>query len=137
MANDANLDLVRRFCEGWSRMDLADVLACADPEIEFDWTGSRAPDRDVYKGHGGLSRFWAEQMEAFDQFTVEVVEAITIDHERLVAVTKVHGRGRGSGISLDAGGAMLWRVRAGRILGGKLFQNKQDALEAAGLAEGV
>jgi ketosteroid isomerase-like protein len=110
-------------------------LECAHPDIEFDWSASRSPYRDVYKGHEGVMRFREEQEEAWDRFTVEVVEAIPVDHERLVAVARVRGRGRGSGIDLEAGGAMLWRIRDGLILSGKLFQSRQEALEAAGLSE--
>jgi ketosteroid isomerase-like protein len=132
-----NAETVRRFTESWTNRELERVLECAGEEIEFDWSGSRSPFRGVYKGHDGLIQYWADQEEAWSEFSVEIVEVIPCDRERLVTVTAVRGRGRGSGINLEARGATLWRVRDGRIQGVKLFQDKEEALEAAGLAEGT
>jgi ketosteroid isomerase-like protein len=135
-AHDGNAETVRRFMESWTRRDLDGVLACADPRMEFDWSRSRSPQQGIYRGHDGLVQLWADQEDAWEQFSIEVIETIPIDRERLVAVTRVRGRGRGSGIDLEAGGAMLWSVRGGLIQSGKLFQDKDGALEAAGMAEG-
>jgi ketosteroid isomerase-like protein len=129
-----NIEIVRRFYDSFTRRDLESALACADPAIEFDWSASRSPFRDVYQGHDGMERFWAEQEEVFEEFRVEIEEVVELDPERLITVTTVRGRGRGSGVTTEARGAMLWRVRDGAIVSGKLFQEKAEALEAAGLS---
>jgi ketosteroid isomerase-like protein len=130
-----NVAIVRQFYECWTNRDFDGVLECSDPDVLFDWSESRSPYTGVYAGHDGLMEFRTELEEAFDDFSVEAVDVIELDSERLLTVTAVRGRGRESGISLEAGGAMLWRLRDGRILSGKLFQNKSAALEAVGLSE--
>jgi ketosteroid isomerase-like protein len=130
--SEDNVEIVRRFYKCWTDQDFDGVLACADPAVCFDWSESRSPYRGVYTGHEGVMEFRKELEEAFDDFSVEAIDTIELDSERLVTVTAVRGRGRESGILLRADGAMLWRLREGRILGGKLFQNKDEALEAAG-----
>jgi ketosteroid isomerase-like protein len=130
-----NVEIVRRFYECWTNRDFDGVMECSDPDVLFDWSESRSPYTGVYAGHEGLMEFRTELEEAFDDFSVEAVDVIELDSERLVTVTAVRGRGRESGIHLEAGGAMLWRLRDGRILSGKLFQNKSAALEAVGLSE--
>jgi ketosteroid isomerase-like protein len=130
-----NVEIVRRFYECWTNRDFDGVLECSDPDVLFDWSESRSPYTGVYAGHEGVMEFRQELEEAFDDFSVEAVDVIELDSERLVTVTAVRGRGRESGILLEAGGAMLWRLRDGRILRGKLFQNKSAALEAVGLSE--
>jgi ketosteroid isomerase-like protein len=130
-----NVEIVRRFYECWTNRDFDGVLESSDPEILFDWSESRSPYTGVYAGHEGVMEFRTELEEAFDDFSVEAVDVIDLDSERLITVTAVRGRGRESGILLEAGGAMLWRLRDGRILSGKLFQNKSAALEALGLSE--
>jgi ketosteroid isomerase-like protein len=130
-----NAEIVRRFYERWSKQDLDGVLECAHPEIEFDWSASRAPFGGVYTGHEGLTRFWTELRDAWEEFSLEIVEVVECDGERLVTVTVVRGRGRGSGIRMEAGGAMLWTLREGTIVSGRFFQNKEEALKAAGLLD--
>src|SRR5205809_220912 len=130
-----NVEVARRFYERWTAQDLEGVLECAHAEIEFDWSASRAPFRGVYNGHEGLTRFWSELLGAWEEFSLEIVEVVECDPERLVTVTVVRGRGRESGINTEAGGAMLWVLREGKILSGKLFQNREEALKAAGLTD--
>jgi ketosteroid isomerase-like protein len=127
-----NIDIARRFNDRWGERDWDGVLDCIHPEFEFDWSESRSPWSGVYKGHEALRRFWNDQQEAWFRFNIEIVEAIELDPERIVTATVVRGRGRGSGINLEATGAMLWTIRDGAILSGKLFQNKEEALEGAG-----
>jgi ketosteroid isomerase-like protein len=100
-----NFDLVRRFYRSWSDGNIDGVLEIADPDIEFDWSESRSPYQGVYRGHEGLARFWREQTEAWEKFNIELVEAIDCGPDCVIAVTGVHGRGRGSGIAIDATGA--------------------------------
>jgi ketosteroid isomerase-like protein len=130
-----NAETVRRFMESWTNQKLDGVLECAAEGIEFDWSRSRSPFRGIYKGHDGLIQFWADQQDAWSEFSVEIVEVVPCDLERLITVTAVRGRGRGSGITMDARGATLWRVRDGAIQSARLFQDKEEALEAAGPAE--
>jgi ketosteroid isomerase-like protein len=70
--------------------------------------------------------------EAFEHFSPTMVEAIDCGPDRLISIDRVRGRGRGSGIDMEAHGAMLWTIRAGRIFHVKMFQTKEDALAAVG-----
>jgi ketosteroid isomerase-like protein len=130
-----NVEIVRQFYKCWTNRDFDGVLECSDPDVLFDWSESRSPYTGAYAGHAGVMEFRTELEEAFDDFSIEAVDLIELDSERLVAVTAVRGRGRESGIRLEARGAMLWTLRGGRVLSGKLFQNKSAALEAVGLSE--
>jgi ketosteroid isomerase-like protein len=129
-----NVEIIEGFSESWTKKDLAGVMERAHPEIEFDWSASRSPFSDVYRGHQGLMRFWKDQEDAFEEFSVELVEAVECDSERLITVNKVRAKGRGSGATTEARGAMLWTVRDGAIVSAKLFQERAEALQAAGLS---
>jgi ketosteroid isomerase-like protein len=126
-----NVEILRRFYDCWNNGDLDGMLECAHAEVRFDWSESRSPQRGVYTGHGGVIEFRNELLEAFDDFSVEAVETIELDPERLVTVNVIRGRGRESGIDLQASGALLWRLSGGRIHSAKLFQSKDEALAAA------
>ena len=128
----ASGDIVRRFYDHLSGDDHDGALTVVHPDFEFDWSESRAPWRGVYHGHQGVRQLWSEQHEAWERFRLEMVEAVVVDPERVVTVTRVHALGKGSGIPIEANGALLWTIRDGLLCRGKFFQSKAEALEAAG-----
>ncbi len=130
-----NVELVQRFEASWAKRDLDAALECVSAEMEFDWSASISPFKGTYMGHDGLARFWTEMLDAFDRFSPEMEEVIECGPEELITVDLVRGRGKGSGIEIEARGAMLWTVREGRIVRGKMFQTKEEAIEAVGLSE--
>jgi ketosteroid isomerase-like protein len=130
-----NVEIVRRFENSWARRDLDAALECIDDEFEFDWSESRGPFVGTYKGHQGLARFWTDLLEAWEQFSPEMAEVVECGPETLITIDVVRARGRGSGIDMEAQGAMLWNVREGKIVRVKMFQTKTEALEAVGMSE--
>jgi ketosteroid isomerase-like protein len=129
----ANRELVRQFENGWAGGDLDAVQKCVSADFEFDWTNSIGPFVGVYEGHDGLARFWKELQETWDDFAPHALETIECGPDQLITVNLVSGRGKGSGIPVQARGVMLWTIRDGQIARVKLFQTKEDALGAVGL----
>ena len=130
-----NVELVRRFEKSWARRDLDAALECVHDDLEFDWSDSMGPFVGTYKGREGLTRFWTEMLEAWEQFSPEIEEIFDCGPERLITLDVVRARGKGSGIDMEARGAMLWTVQEGKIVRVKMFQTKDEALEAVGLSK--
>jgi ketosteroid isomerase-like protein len=129
-----NVEIVRRFYESWTNQDLDRVLDCAHAEIQFDWSASQAPFGGIYVGHEGFQRFWTEHNDAWEEFRLEITEVVECTQDRVITVTVVRGRGQGSGIGIEGTGAVLWKVRERKVLSAKLFQTREEALEAVGLS---
>ena len=129
-----NLEVVRKLFDSFSR-DPEAGLELIDADAVMDWTASRSPYTGIYRGHAEIRRLWQGVMEAWDAWTTEIREAIEVDRETVLCTTLVHARGKGSGVTIEARGAGVWRVRNGKITGAKLFQSKAEALEAVGLSE--
>ena len=77
-----------------------------------------------------MRRYWRDVREAFEAFRPEIDEIIDCGSGGVVTRTTVRGRGRDSGIEIQAEGAMRFRFRDDRIISGKLFQTAAQALEA-------
>jgi ketosteroid isomerase-like protein len=125
-----NVALVIRFEESWASRDLDGAQECVHPEFAFDWSNSIGPFVGVYEGRDGLARFWEDLHDTWDDFAPEAEEIIECGADQVITVDVVRGRGRGSGIPMEAHGVMLWTLRDGKIVRLKMFQNKDDALEA-------
>jgi ketosteroid isomerase-like protein len=48
---------------------------------------------------------------------------------------RMTGKGKGSGVEVEASFAGVWTVREGRVVRWDLYSNQDEALEAAGLSE--
>ena len=129
-------EVVREFGElCLIRRDLEAGLRLVDAHATFDWSNSRAPYGGVFRGHAQIADACRNLWEVWDEFAPEITEAIEIDPETAVLVTRARARGKGSGIAVQARGASVWTVRDGKIVQGRLFQSKAEALEAVGLSE--
>ena len=53
--------------------------------------------------------------------------------ESVVVLTRYLGRGKASGVEVDAPGAHLWRMRNGKAVRLEIFSSRERVLDAAGL----
>jgi ketosteroid isomerase-like protein len=133
--SEENKALVLQFEGSWAKQDLEAVQECIHPAFEFDWSNSIGPFVGVYKGRDGLTRFWKDLHDTWDDFAPEAEEVIDCGADQVITVDVVRGRGKGSGIPMHARGVMLWTLRDGKIARVKMFQTKDEALEAVGLSQ--
>jgi ketosteroid isomerase-like protein len=129
MAKD-DVDAVRRFYAAWTAGDLDAMLAEIDPEVEAQPVLGLLYERPSYKGHGGISRWFEEVDDLWDDFETHVeatyeVDGAVIAFVRLVAYT----RGRAS----DSRIAVVCRLRDGKILSFR-GRDRDEVLEELGLA---
>ena len=73
--------------------------------------------------------------EAWDEITLAYEALIDCGEECLVTADVVRGKGRASGINLEAHVANLWTFRQGKVSRCKLYQTTDEALQAAGVSE--
>jgi ketosteroid isomerase-like protein len=131
--SEENVEAVRRHTEAWNRRDLTAWLALFHPDAEIDWSRARALYKGVYRGHAELRVFWDEFWSTFEDIHVEVHGFTEVGSEVVVPNT-AHLRGR-QGIEVIARSTLVFRVENGRITRERLFQERAEALEAAGLSE--
>ena len=129
-----NVELIRRSYDGFNRRDLAATDELLHPDFELDFSNSLGPERGVYTGEEGLRRVFEPYWDAFDSISIEP-ERFIGTADVIIAVVRARGRGKGSGVEVDARGPHMWSFRDGKIVGFRLFQELEEALEAAGLSE--
>jgi hypothetical protein len=78
-------------------------------------------------------RFWSDLLDMFDQVTVSPEEVIYLG-DRGVVRNRTHMRGR-EGIEVQTQNAFAVTLRHRRIVGWCLYEEKAEALRAAGLRE--
>jgi ketosteroid isomerase-like protein len=126
-----NVEVVQRVFAAFERRDFALLAELTDPELVF-WavTGREAGHDGAYRGRDGLREYLDDVARVWEELRPEPREF----RERgdLVVVTgRVYAWGLGRVVDTPAG--WLWRLRDGRVLEGRVFDNEQDALAAGGL----
>jgi ketosteroid isomerase-like protein len=133
----ANVEVVRKAHEAFNRPDLGvfDLDAfyrLADPDLVVDWSRSNGLEAGIYRGEAATRRFWNTFFEAFERVVVEPLEFI--EHgESVVVPHHFRAWGRG-GVEVDAHSTVVFTARDGRIVEMRLYRQRAEALEAAGLA---
>jgi SnoaL-like domain len=85
-------------------------------------------------GPKGFLRSSEEAHEAFENYTVTPEDFTGVRNFVLVRA-RLRGKGRASGISLDALVFQLWELSDGKVVRSQIFMTEAQALEAVGLSE--
>jgi ketosteroid isomerase-like protein len=126
-----NVKIVRRSYDAYLRGDLESSLADVDPEIEvYDHD---IPESGEYRGFDGLLRWQADWESSWESWRWDPEEFIEAG-ERVVAVLRVHARGRQSGIDIERVDGAVWTFRDGKCVRLDYYGSRDQALEAAGLS---
>jgi ketosteroid isomerase-like protein len=126
-------DEVRFLLEGyeaWNRGEFDMLAEALDPEIEWE-PGFQALESGVHHGAEGFRGFVDSWLESFDEFRIRP-ELLVQAGDRIVVVARQTGRGRGSGIELEARVVHVWTIRDGRAVGWWGPRTLDDALAALG-----
>ena len=129
-----NVEIVRKGFEAANRGDIEGALTYLDPDFELRSAIIGGAEGNVFRGHDGFRRWYAESMESFEELTTELTDYRDLG-DRIVALGHIHARGRGSGLDVDSPTGWVFTVRRGKVVSAEGFLNPADALEAAGLRE--
>jgi SnoaL-like domain len=102
---------------------------------DFVLRGAVLAGGEEWHGVDGLLRFFVNQMEAFERMWIELVEFVDISEDTLVAVLRLAGRARYSGLTIDLPMVHVSTIDSGRLKRIDTYRSKAEALEAVGLHE--
>jgi ketosteroid isomerase-like protein len=132
-----NVEIVRREYERINADYKAEDAVQRDafaPDYEFD-------ARDVAAGMGIIRGFDAAQdalhdyWDMFEDFHIELKEVLHADENRIVTAVRDGGRMKGSDAEVWNDLFHVWTFRDGRVVRVSAHNDKDRALEAAGLSE--
>ena len=124
-----NVEVVRRLWDAFARGDLDGVFALSDPHVVM----VTLEERPLY-GRDAVRENHERWIETWEDADATVEEAVGIrDHVFLVG--RISGRGRASGVEVEARMYDAYTLRNGKILRVDEFRTRAEALEAAGLRE--
>src|SRR3954453_17950060 len=127
-----NVEIVRAVIDALNRGDVDAVLKDAAPDLELDFSRAVGPAHGVF-GPDELPDLLREFDEPWQSVRREAEEFIEAG-EQIVTPLTSHHLGR-DGLELQARVAMVWTISDGAIARVCFYQEREEALEAAGLSE--
>jgi uncharacterized protein len=131
--SDENVAVIRRAFDAYTRGDIDAVLAlCAE-----DILVTQAPEvpgvAPQQHGHAGVLEAFGIWPEQWDDFRVEIERVLADPGDYVVVVTRQSGRGKQSGVEVEAAFTFVFAVRGGKIAEWRIFVREDQALAAAGI----
>jgi uncharacterized protein len=130
-----NVDVIRQGWDAWLRGDLPGLFRQFDPEIVWDTSHFRDWPESAYHGIAGVERFLNEWLDVWDDYEVGVEDVLAAPDGRVVSLIWHRGKGRNSGLAMEMEMAQIATVRDGKVTRLDNYDDRAEALEAAGLRE--
>ena len=126
-----NVEVVRSLYEGWLCGEIG--LDKLDPEISMVESEMLPGAASAY-GIEAVERYMRSFAKHWEQIRFEPQEYIDAG-EQVVVVARLIGQGKKSGVEVTRTWAYVWTLRERRILRMVGYADREQALEAVGLAE--
>ena len=129
MMSRENVEIVRRGHQAWERGDLSEVIEMFDesavmrPIMGPEWHGPQ-----------GLLEMAADWVEGFDEFAMSGEEFIDAGDDVVVRVRQ-EARGASTGVPVQVTFWFVYSLRDAKVIRFEMFQDRDKALEAAGLSK--
>ncbi len=130
-----NLDLVRSIYAAWARRDYT-WTEWAEADIDFIVVGGPCPGQ--WTGLTGMWQGWREILSAWEDWRVEDIDYRELDQQRILALVRVAGRGKRSGVdATELGGkvANVFHIQNGVVTKLVVYWEVDLALTDLGLEE--
>ncbi len=128
-----NVELVERLIDAFNRRDVDAFVEITTPDFEWS-TSVMAVEGEIFWGREGIETYFKRMRDAWDEFRGLTDEVRDLG-ERVLWRGRVEGRGRVSGVPVDAPLDILYDFRGGKISRMHSFLDRDEALRAAGLSE--
>ena len=127
-----HIEVVRRLFDYWEQGEWEASAELFDSDFESVFSATAFPDPGSYRGARSTLDAWRRWLEAWEEFSLELEETIPAG-EGVVALNRLRGRGKASGIPVDSEVGCIFDFNQGRIVR-MVFCDRRQALEAAGPA---
>jgi ketosteroid isomerase-like protein len=126
---------VRRGFEAFADGGLDAMAEFWDPDI--NWRAAEGAIDDVGEMHGRVAvrRYVQDWLDTFDDSSVVAEELRDVGDDRVLAIQRAKGRAKLSGVEIDLRYAVVYTLRAGKVVRAREYLSVDDALEAVGLSE--
>jgi uncharacterized protein len=129
-----NIEVVKAFTRRFEGGDRDEWREDFDSDVVLDTSATEMPFAGVYHGHQGIERFFRDWLGTWKDYEIAHREYIDAG-DAVVVVFHQSGTGRGSGVRTERDFFGVYELREAKVVRYRMYESRQEALEAAGLRE--
>lgn len=124
--------MVGRLLDAFSRRDGDAMVRLMARHVQFEPAPTPFRPHRSYVGHDGMRGYLDDLAATWDRLEVTVIEYRHAG-DYVLAFGRIYAAGHGS--VQDDPATFVWRLEDGLVVWGRVFRNREEALESLGLAE--
>jgi ketosteroid isomerase-like protein len=126
-----NVDITKRAIVAFNARDIDGFVALTT--LDFEWSPSMsAIENEMFIGGDGIRKYFDALSEAWEHFHV-IPDRFLEQADCVLVLGELEGRGKGSGITVNASLGMAFDLRARMISRIRGYLDHDEALKAVGL----
>jgi ketosteroid isomerase-like protein len=132
-----NMEALRRLYDEWAKGNLWALRDIADPDIEWEWSpklASLSGGPRIYRGLEEIGTATLEFLAAWDHYWM-TAEGFVEAGDQIVVSMRVHARAASTDKAVEQRSTAVWNLRNGRAVRVRYYDDRAEAMEAAGLKE--
>jgi ketosteroid isomerase-like protein len=128
-----NVEVAQRAIRAFNGSEVDAFAALTTPD--FEWSPSMgAIEGEIFRGREGIERYFENLASAWEKFHIAPGRFRDLA-DLVIMLGRLEGRGRGSGVPVDASLGMVFDFRGGTISRIRGFLDHGEALRAAGISD--
>jgi ketosteroid isomerase-like protein len=128
-----NVEIAKRGIDAFNATDVDEFTALTTPD--FQWSPSMvAIEGEVFRGGEGIRAYFASLSNAWEEFVI-LPDRFRDLADLVIMLGRLRGRGKNSGVPVDASLGMVFDFRDGKIARIRGYLDHGETLRAAGVSE--
>jgi ketosteroid isomerase-like protein len=132
---EENAQAIRQNLDAFNRRDADAFVADLSPDVEWEDPVFWSESARIYRGRAEVREWLGRILEPWESIRIEANEIIEASDGRVFADLSLSGRGKASGAETDLRHWVVAWFANGQCYKRRVFPERPDALEAAGLSE--
>ena len=131
-----NVEIIAQQVDAANRQDAEAFVATVSPDVEWEDSVFFSEPLRIYRGRQEVHDWFVRAIvEPWESIHGEVEEIIDAGEDRLLVGGFLTARGRGSGVETRIDGWFVFWFESGLMTRRRVFRDRAEALEAAGLSD--
>ncbi len=133
--SQANVEIAKRVIDAFNGRDVDSIFKCVNSDIEWFPALPGVVEGDGYRGREGIEMYFEEISNTWEEYSVVGQDFRDLGNDRVLVLSRVKGRGRGSGVQVDSPIGVIYDFRDGKMSRVRAYLNHGEALRAAGVSD--